>query len=178
MNFGTTYPQAWPRPQVQPTPWNSLPPVAPQPWQIAPTQQMQNTFNWPQPQLAMPQGGGGFNIAELVKALNAPSQLEQQHNDWVASGAPSYLGGKQNPFNSGFFGNNTGVQQAANQNVGFATNTNINSPAVTQAGAILASPAPVGIPQAGNQTGNPIDYNAIAALRQSAQRASPFGQWR
>lgn len=158
-----------------------IPPLAPQQSFLAPPPPIVaqgNNFNWPQ----APQGHSGFNIAELMKALNAPSQQEQRHLDWVGAQTPSYMGDVHNPFNNGFFDDPTGAkarkQSEANANVGFATNTNVNRPNVLQAGAVLASPPPVAIPNAGNQTGNPIDYNAIAGLRQWAGKQSPFGQWK
>lgn len=185
--FGTTYPQAWPRPtqSINPSvnPWTPTPGIA-------------SAFNWPQTQPAVrsnptlapvqqqqannnflpPQGGGGgFNLVDLVHALNAPSQLEQQHNDWVASGAPSYLGQKQSPFNNGYFGAAPGSNAFSGRTVATPQALAIPHAQDNVAGAVLASPAPVGTSQAGNQTGNPIDYNAIAALRQQALNWDPNG---
>lgn len=156
MNFGTTYPQAWPRigaSATNPPPWQlSLPPSVTSafnwsPQVQSPTQGHPNSVTQPivqqnvSPMVAQ-QGHSGFNIAELAKALNAPSQLEQQHNDWVGAGSPSYLGNSHNPFNFGYFGATPGSQEFSGRTVATPQALAIPHQQNYAAGAVAASPAP------------------------------------
>lgn len=115
-----------------------IPPAIIPPRPIVPPIVQQNNPPW---LMAQP-SGGGFNIAELAKALNAPSQLEQQHNDWVGAGSPSYLGNPHNPFNSGYFGAAPGSQEFSGRTVATPQALAIPHQQNYAAGAVAASPAP------------------------------------
>lgn len=56
------------------------------------------------------------------------------------------------------------------------TKLDVNRPNAQQDAAILASPAPVAAGRAANQTGGPIDYNAIAERRKAAGEIAPAQQ--
>lgn len=108
-----------------------------------------------------------------MSTLGKPAQMSPADQNAAARGAS--LGGGILPGQTNASPRARLVSPVASSvNIGNSTvPLNVNTPNAQQDAAILASPAPVAPGRAANQTGGPIDYNAIAARRAQAGGVTP-----